>query len=211
MKKLFIGVVVICLALGLAACGGTAAAGTPGVAPTGETLSTAYQDALPAGLQLALGTLRLEENGQEIDGATAGALLPLWKAVRSLSASDSTSDLEMQALYRQIEESMAAGQVEAIAEMQLTSSDLAQALSGLEVETGSSESASRTPAVNAIPAGPGGDQPPMGDMAVMGGDATGAQAAVQEGTQTVAAANDGVIPTAVLDAVITMLETKSQS
>ncbi len=63
--------------------------------------------------------MKLDGSQNAVDSQTAAQLLPLWKAVRSLSASDGAAAEEIQAVYRQIEESMSAEQIQAIAAMQL--------------------------------------------------------------------------------------------
>jgi len=49
--------------------------------------------------QLALGTLSLEDTAQAVTAEQAAELLPLWKAVHSLNASDNVTTLEMNAVY----------------------------------------------------------------------------------------------------------------
>jgi hypothetical protein len=213
---------VLCAVMFLTACSGTAATATASVQSTSEALSTGYQDALPAESQLALGTLMLESGENAIDSQTASQLLPLWKAVRSLSVSDTVSDLEMQALFEQIEASMSTEQVEAIAAMQLTASDLSQTIATFEVQTSTSASASSTQTANAAGGGPGGGQAQMGDMAggmgdvasMSGGttgiDTTSLKFATQDSTG-ILSGNSATLSTAVVNAVITMLETKVQA
>lgn len=215
MKRISIITMVICAALAMAACSGVAASPTASATSTAvsEALDSGYQDALSVELQLALGTLRLAEDGDTLDSATAGELLPLWKAVRSLNGSDTTSELEMQALYRQIEESLSAEQVAAIAAMQLTSSDLAQTVAGFEVKSDSSTGAASTLDVEAAPAGPGDGQATVDALSGGMGEGTGIaspRAGAQDGAVAVSGAADTAF-TAVLNAVITQLEEKSQA
>lgn len=117
------------VAVALAGCGGEAAApaeeATSAVAADPESgeiyssaaLSTAYEGALPASSQLAVGTLMLEETGDAVTAEQAGALLPLWQAIESGSLQ---GDTEVNAVLRQIEGTMTAEQLAAIAAMQLT-------------------------------------------------------------------------------------------
>lgn len=70
-------------------------------------------------MKLAMGTLQLEGTDLAVTAQQAKDLLPLWKAVKSLSTSQTASSDEIQALYRQIEETMAPEQVQAIKEMKL--------------------------------------------------------------------------------------------
>jgi len=70
------------------------------------------------------GTFRLESTEQAVTAEQAKELLPLWKAYRSLSGSSSSSTVELQALVKQIQGTMAEEQVTAIAAMGLTAEDL---------------------------------------------------------------------------------------
>lgn len=89
-----------------------------------NVLSEEYEGALPVQTQLIVGTLKLEDSGAAVTAAQAAELVPLWEAVRSLSSSDSASQVELDALYQQIQETMTADQLQAIASMQLTQQDL---------------------------------------------------------------------------------------
>lgn len=106
-------------ALILAACGGASA--TP-LASSG--LSANYRDALPVAGQLAAGTLKLEGSDVAVDPQQASQLLPLWQGLSSLLTSATSSDQEIQGVVAQIEATMSADQVAAIAAMQITQSDL---------------------------------------------------------------------------------------
>lgn len=124
LKRQIILILGLLLVLaGLSACSGAVAANE---ATAGGGLSTDYENALPVELQLALGTVALDGTEHAVDAETATELLPLWKAVRSLSESDSAAPEEIQAVFEQIEETMTPEQVQAIAAMQLTREDMAE-------------------------------------------------------------------------------------
>ena len=89
-------------------------------------LPTSYDNALSVDLQLAVGTLKLEGTANAVDPATAANLLPLWKAVNSLTGADTTSPIEINALYKQIKDAMTLEQVAAITAMKLTRADMVQ-------------------------------------------------------------------------------------
>ena len=107
---------------GLSACSGGAVAAND--TQTSGLLNADYEDALPVELQLALGIFALDGTDNAIDAQTAAELLPLWKAVRSLSESESVAAEEIQAVFTQIEETLTPEQVKAIAAMQLTGADM---------------------------------------------------------------------------------------
>jgi hypothetical protein len=87
-------------------------------------LNADYENALPVQLQLAVGISALDGIDNAIDAQAAAELLPLWKAVRSLSESESVAPEEIEAVFKQIEETMDPEQVQAIAAMQLTGADM---------------------------------------------------------------------------------------
>lgn len=105
------------IALALAACGSAAGQGA------GSALSTHYADSLPVAGQLAAGTLKLDSSELAVTAAQAGELLPLWQGLQSLLTSSTSSSQEIQGLVSQIESTMTADQVKAIAAMELTQSD----------------------------------------------------------------------------------------
>lgn len=85
-------------------------------------------------MKLAMGTLQLEGTDLAVTAQQAKDLLPLWKAVKSLSASQTASSDEIQALYRQIEETMAPEQVQTIEEMNLDQEALDALVEKLGIE-----------------------------------------------------------------------------
>lgn len=121
-----------------AAAGETNAPAAPVTVVTGEqepvvapgagvaSLTADYPDALSIAGQLALGTLQLEETGLAITEDQAVALLPLWQAMQSLSASDTTAPAEIEAVVRQITETMTPAQITAIRDMALTADSIAE-------------------------------------------------------------------------------------
>ncbi len=92
----------------------------PGQNQPGQPLNMAN---MPVEQKLAMGTLKLEGSDKAVTAEQAKTLLPLWKAVKTLNSSSNTSSQETDALYKQIEESMTADQVQAIKDMQLTPQD----------------------------------------------------------------------------------------
>lgn len=105
----------------------------PWSSQTAQTTETA-QTALQA--RLAVGTLMLEDTELAVTTEQAKALLPLWKAVKSLSASDTASQAEIQALYDQIQETMTAEQLQAIQDMDLTPETTQALMQKLGIEGG---------------------------------------------------------------------------
>ena len=85
-----------------------------------------FNNALSPMGQLALGTLRLDDGELAVDEAQAAELLPLWQALQSLSNSQTTAQVELNAVVKQIQGTMSAEQVAAIAGMRLTEDALTE-------------------------------------------------------------------------------------
>jgi len=123
MKRLNWYISLLLLSLALSAC--NTAAGTGAITqPVNGTQNAAVEGALSTEMQLAIGTLLLDESEQPLSAETAAELLPLWKAVRSLGSSSTITTQEYQALFKQIQETMPAEQMNAITAMQLSRDDL---------------------------------------------------------------------------------------
>lgn len=141
MKKwIFILITVIAFAAVLTACAGGA---TPAVSEASSplddmspkaviaavtnndaALSTAYPGALPVELQLAMGTLQLEDTNLAVTAGQAEDLLPYWRVLQTLAQSSNAADAEINAVVKQIQDSMNGEQVAAIAAMELTEEKL---------------------------------------------------------------------------------------
>jgi hypothetical protein len=79
---------------------------------------------MPLEQKLAIGTLKLEGTGQAVTAKQAADLLPLWQAVKSLSASTNTAPSEITAVYKQIEGVMTPDQTQAIQKITWTQADM---------------------------------------------------------------------------------------
>jgi len=128
MKKLILLFSLMVL-LFLVACrtGGNA---TEAEATEGQTeaggLTTDYRDALSVQGQLALGTVQLEETDLAVTEAQAAELLPLWQALQSLINSDTTAQMELDAVVKQIGNTMTDEQIATIGAMELTTDSLTE-------------------------------------------------------------------------------------
>lgn len=90
----------------------------------------------PQAMQLMLGTFYLEATDHPIDAEQAAMLLPLWKAARSLSQSDTVAAEELQAVVDQIEETMTPEQLDLIKNKQLSFEDMNSIAEELGLELG---------------------------------------------------------------------------
>jgi len=71
----------------------------------------------PLSMMLPAGTLLLEETALAVTPEQAQELLPLWQMLRALQDSGTSSQVEIEALYDQIQEAMTPEQLAAIEEM----------------------------------------------------------------------------------------------
>ena len=87
-------------------------------------LDTGYEDALTVRNQLAFGILNLDgvENG--ITPEQAATLLPMWQALRGTIRNSAAATAEVDAVLAQIEETLTLEQLDAIGAMRLTQDDL---------------------------------------------------------------------------------------
>jgi len=99
-------------------------------------LSTGFNDALSMDGQLAIGTVQLDDTELAVDGEQAAGLLTLWQAYQSLSSSDTTAEVELNAVLKQIQKMMTVDQIAAIADMQLTNEALTKLTEEGEVTFG---------------------------------------------------------------------------
>lgn len=123
MKRSSLFISYLLLSLVFSACSTAAATGAT-TQPASGTPNNGTEGTLSTEMQLAIGTLLLEDSGQPLSADAAAKLLPLWKAVRSLGRSSTTTSKEYQALFKQIQDTLPAEQMAAITAMQLTREDM---------------------------------------------------------------------------------------
>ncbi len=174
----------------------------------------------PLALQLALGTFKLEETDYPVDAEQATALLPLWKAARSLSQSDTVAAAELQAVVNQIQETMMPEQLQVISTMDLTFQDMAVIAEELGLEIGAGRFGDISPEMQTTmqAARESGQIPPGGfggvPRASPGGGFGGEMGLSPEQQQTAVAERGGLrqlglgLPQPLLDAMIEFLEAK---
>jgi len=105
----------------MTACG-VSALNTAG--PTSGLSDDPAAGELSPSLQVAIGTLRLDQTENALTAEQAQELLPLWQTMRVLSESDTAAQQEIDALAEQIQETMTAEQRQAITDMNLSREDM---------------------------------------------------------------------------------------
>ncbi|MBC8508776.1 MAG: hypothetical protein ISR58_15705 [Anaerolineales bacterium] len=212
MKKTIFTLTLLTFVLILAACGSS-------TSEVGSNENDNQEFTLPLDMQLLIGTVKLDESENAIDAEQAAELLPLWKALRSLSESETAASAEVEALVNQIQDSMTSEQIEAIEAMELSMSDFADVRETLGIEGGFGDI---TPEMQATmeAARESGEFPtggrPGGDIPGGGQGPGGGQELSAEARQTAIAERGGTrgaglgLNTALLEGIIEFLETMSQ-
>jgi hypothetical protein len=136
MKRWYLAIPYLILAACFAACGGGNPTPASEPAAVQSTPVPGIDGNIPVEDKLAVGTLLLEDTDLAVSAGEAAELLPLWKAVRSLSSSDTATGEEIQGLYDQIQETMTAEQVAAIGTMEITAETMASLREDLGIEAG---------------------------------------------------------------------------
>jgi hypothetical protein len=153
-RFLIMTIALLIIVLALSACGGNAGEATnaeqnngasavenPSDDASSQTGSRpvngeGFQGELPLSARLGFGTLMLEGTEYAVDPAQAAQLLPLWKAAKSLSDSETTAEAELEAVFNQIQDTMTSEQLSAIADMQFTGEEMAQRMEDLGISFG---------------------------------------------------------------------------
>jgi hypothetical protein len=129
--------ILLALAALLAACKGSATPTATGAPSAGQP------DVNQRGL--IMGSLALRDDALAVDAQQAATLLPLWKAYRTLSQSETATPLERQGVLRQIREQMRPEQLAAMDA--LTVEDQARLAAELGLPWASQEAQSVSPDV----------------------------------------------------------------
>ena len=108
---------LLVLAVALAACGGNQADLAAPASEATMPAQAAGNIALSPSTQLSVGTLMLEDTALAVTQAQAQELLPLWQMLSALQGSSTASQVEVEAVLGQIEDTMTSEQLAAIEEM----------------------------------------------------------------------------------------------
>ena len=175
---------------------------------------------------MALGTLKLDNTDLAIASDQAADLLPLWQVLSNLSGSDSASQVEIDSLIEQIQDTMTPEQIAAIEDMNLTQADIFATMQELGLANAPQVNAQGTPQAGGfgngqrrngdIPEGgfPGGGPPDGGPGGGFGGEGLSPD---QIATAQARRAENGGggfgnrLMTPLVEAVINLLESKTGS
>ncbi len=200
----------------LAACNGGVIEEAAAQTDSSSRLTENYDDALSVQEQLIIGTFNLEETEMAVDEAQAQTLLPLWRALQSLTNSAATADAELTAVVNQIQDNMNPEQIEAIAAMQLTADDIQTAVqnNGLRLRGGGPGNEDGGANAAAIPRGGFGGQA-GGGFGGPPGDGIGGRANADPGAQATRQAVlgeegiEGQLGNALINPLVILLEVRA--
>jgi hypothetical protein len=131
-KTMLLFILILLLSLALSACSGSSAAEQ---AASEEVSGTPMPDGgVSDSMRLLLGILSLANSDTLLTAEQATAMLPLWKAVRSLGESDTAAQAEIDALYAQIRGTLSDEQVAAIDGMSLDGQSMASLAEALGID-----------------------------------------------------------------------------
>jgi hypothetical protein len=213
-------ILLLLLTLILTACSGNAS-GAAG--PAANAPGSGAAGGLSAPIQVALGTIKLDETTNAVTAEQARELLPLWETLQVLESSDTAATKEKEALVGQIQETMTSEQTQAITALNLSRQDMfsvmqsqAQTVGGTRnngTSQGGSTSTSRGGGF-----GPGAGEmmgpPPDGGGGFPGGNPNAQGQRTQSDNSTDSstqppAIDPNRIPTPLIQAVIEYLKTKT--
>ena len=189
-------VTIIIMALLLSACG---TASTSNVsASTTKTKSFAGQ------AELIVGILKLEGTDQAVTTKQASELLPLWEMMKVLANSDTSAQVEIDATFREVNETLAPSQLQAIKAMKLTAQDVSAFEQGINTTAQSSTKISGSTSNGGF-GGPDGGGPGADELS---GIVAGVSQSSISSTLTtqVSSGTQSQVPTALINALIKVLQ-----
>jgi hypothetical protein len=231
MKKIILPLIIILMFFALVACTSSTSQATGENISGDGTPNGGPQFNMPTEVKFVIGTVKLDETDYAVDAEQASQLLPLWKALRSLSEDDTTAQAEIDALITQIGDTMTPEQTNAIEDMNLTMQDMGSVMEilGIEGNFGSpgqiSEEMRATmeaarasgdfpgggPGGDFPGGGPGGGQGPGGGFGGFGGAEMDPEARATAIAERGGMRGSGFgINTTLLDGIIEFLEAKVQ-
>ena len=133
MKKIFMVIVTLCIGVSMAGC--SESEKTEDTTASGVSIETVLATET-TGFELVLGSIKLEETDLAIDVDQTQELIPLWQAYAALSQSDITAQAELDAVLKQIMNTMTAEQMELINSWELSAQDMQSLMNEYGIEIG---------------------------------------------------------------------------
>ena len=194
-------IIIILIALILTVCG--TAANIESIATTSKTKSFAGQ------AELIVGILKLEDTDQAVTAKQASELLPLWEVMKVLADSDTSAQVEIDAAFREINETLTPAQLQVIKAMKLSAQDVSAFEQGMNTTVQSTSKVTSSTSGGDF-GGPDGGGP--------GGDGLGGIIAElsQSSTSTtqsskVSSGPSSQVPTELINALIKVLQKRANA
>jgi hypothetical protein len=201
-KLLVLGLLVFIVAIMIVGCKNEAAT------------TVSESSGLSSATRLALGTIMLEDTDQAVIASQASDLVTLWQAYQSLSNSDTTSQVELDALVQQIQGVMTGEQIKSIEALNLTGQtvdDVMQSLGGSTGDNAPGNTPDASAQDQAAPMGGPGGMPGGGDSVMSEiGNAMVTQS-TPAASQPAADTQTDQVNVMLLNALIQLLVTRSQT
>lgn len=212
-------VLLLLLTLILTACGASA---SNAAGPTSGLAGGASAGELSAPMQIAIGTIKLDETDNAVTAEQAKELLPLWQTLQGLYGSDTAATQEINALITQIQETMTDKQTQAITALNLTRQDMMSIMQSqapaMGAASGGNAQSGSSPTNNGGGSGPAGGgfqgPPPDGDFPGGGPNFQGQGSSSTDNSTTSnrpTTIDPNRIPTPLVQAVIDYLKKKAGS
>lgn len=170
---------------------------------TSSALSTDYTDAVSVGEQLLTGTFMLADTNLSLTGEQTAQLIPLWTSLKE-AVQNSTAQEQTDAILQQIESTLTAEQVKAIADFKITRQSMMSVLQDKGVTMGGPQG-SRSGGPNGQGAGtPPDGTPPAGGPGDGNGNPPQANGTPMAGNPP--QGRGGFLPPELIDALIQFLQ-----
>jgi hypothetical protein len=187
----------------------------PAGCSSAAAVTASTNNGLSTTTRLAAGTLKLEGTDQAVTASQAAQMLTLWEGYQSITNSDTSSQVELDALVAQIQAALTADQLQAIEAMDLTDQSVSEVIQATGGSVTSSAPASTPGSSTLSQANPGGAP---GGMPGAGGDSVMSAISGAVTTQSTPVSNQAATDTRssqessiLIQVLIQLLQTRSQA
>ena len=194
-------IIIILIALILTACGTTASAS--------QSATTSKAKSFAGQAELIVGVLKLEDTDQAVTAKQASELLPLWEVMKVLADSDTSAQVEIDAAFREVNETLTPTQLQAIKAMKLTAQDVSAFEQGMNTTVQSTSKVASSTSGGGFGGPDGGG--PGGDG--LGGIIAGSSQSSTSNTQSspVSSEPSSQVPTELINALIKVMQKKANA
>jgi len=112
------------VALAISACAPAAPSSSVPTSAAASAIEITFTDAASLRSQLAYGIIKLKDTSNVVTTEQAKAMIPLWQAIIALSGDETTAAEELTAVQDQITQALTPAQIQAVAAMKITNTEL---------------------------------------------------------------------------------------